>query len=106
MRISTVYCARTPNLEIAFFSGDFLTAGGAFPWRRQDRNGARNGALLDFAQAQSPEGKVCGDEGEVPRRGGRVKILSIIIYSKDALRFAKEKRARRAKAFDKRARGY
>ena len=102
MRISTVCCARTPNLEIAFFSGDFLTAGGAFPWRRQDRNGA----LLDFAPAQSPEGKVCGDEGEVPRRGGRVKILSIIIYSKDALRFAKEKRARRAKAFDKRARGY
>ena len=48
MRISTVCCARTPNLEIAFFSGDFLTAGGAFPWRRQDRNGA----TLDFAQAQ------------------------------------------------------
>ena len=23
---------------------------------------SRNGALLDFAQAQSPEGKVCGDE--------------------------------------------
>ena len=102
MRISTVCCARTPNLEIAFFSGDFLTAGGAFPWRRQDRNGA----FLDFALARSHESKVCGDEGEVPRRGGRVKILSIIIYSKDALRFAKEKRARRAKAFDKRARGY
>ena len=59
MRISTVCCARTPNLEIAFFSGDFLTAGGAFPWRRQDRNGA----TLDFALAQSPESKVCGDEG-------------------------------------------
>ena len=58
MRISTVCCARTPNLEIAFFSGDFLTAGGAFPWHRQDRNGA----TLDFALAQSPEGKVCGDE--------------------------------------------
>ena len=61
MRISTVCCARTPNLEIAFFSGDFLTAGGAFPWRRQDRNGA----LLDFALARSHESKVCGDEGEV-----------------------------------------
>ena len=36
MRTSTVCCARTPNLEIAFFSGDFLPAGGAFPWRRQD----------------------------------------------------------------------
>ena len=36
MRISTVCCARTPNLEIAFFSGDFVTAGGALPWRRQD----------------------------------------------------------------------
>ena len=59
MRISTVCCARTPNLEIAFFSGDFLTTGGAFPWRRQDRNGA----TLDFALAQSPESKVCGDEG-------------------------------------------
>ena len=58
MRISTVCCARTPNLEIAFFSGDFLTAGGAFPWRRQDRNGA----LLDFALARSHESKVCGDE--------------------------------------------
>ena len=29
MRISTVCCARTPNLEIAIFSGDFVTAGGA-----------------------------------------------------------------------------
>ena len=36
MRTRTVCCARTPNLEIAFFSGDFLPAGGAFPWRRQD----------------------------------------------------------------------
>ena len=36
MRISTVCCARTPNLEIALCSGDFLTAGGALPWRRQD----------------------------------------------------------------------
>ena len=63
MRISTVCCARTPNLEIAFFGGDFLTAGGAFPWRRQDRNGA----LLGFAQVQSPEGKVCGDEKGITR---------------------------------------
>ena len=80
MRSSAVRCARTPNLEIAFISGDFLPAGGALPWRRQD--------------------------GGERQRDGRVKILSIIIYSKDALRFAKEKRARRAKAFDKRARGY
>ena len=59
MRSSAVRCARTPNLEIAIFSGDFLPAGGAFPWRRQDRNGA----ILDFVLAQSPESKVCGDEG-------------------------------------------
>ena len=26
---------------------------------------SRNGATLDFALAQSPESKVCGDEGEV-----------------------------------------
>ena len=59
MRISAVRCARTPNLEIAFSSGNFLPAGGASPWRRQDGNGA----TLDFALAQSPESKVCGDEG-------------------------------------------
>ena len=39
MRISAVRCARTPNLEIAFISGDFLPAGGASPWRRQDGGG-------------------------------------------------------------------
>ncbi|HIZ24255.1 MAG TPA: hypothetical protein H9812_02110 [Candidatus Gallimonas intestinigallinarum] len=59
MRISAVRCARTPNLEIAFSSGNFLPAGGASPWLRQDGNGA----TLDFALAQSPESKVCGDEG-------------------------------------------
>ena len=47
MRISTVCCARTPNLEIAIFSGDFVPAGGALPWRRQDgapqgRKGEKN----------------------------------------------------------------
>ena len=61
MRISAVRCARTPNLEIAFSSGNFLPAGGASPWRRQDGNGA----ILDFALAKSPKSKVCGDEGEV-----------------------------------------
>ena len=73
MRISAVRCARTPNLEIAFSSGNFLPAGGASPWRRQDGNGA----TLDFALAQSPESKVCGDEGEVRasarRRGAATK---------------------------------
>ena len=56
MRSSAVRCARTPNLEIAFISGDFLPAGGALPWRRQD--------------------------GGERQRDGRVKTLSIIIYSK------------------------
>ena len=37
MRSSTVCCARMPNLEIAFFSGNFLPAGDALPWRRQER---------------------------------------------------------------------
>ena len=58
MRSRAVRCARTPNLEIVIFSGDFLPAGGALPWRRQDRNGV----TLDFALARSPESKVCGDE--------------------------------------------
>ena len=37
MRTSMVCCARTPNLEIAFFSGDFVTEGSALPWRCQER---------------------------------------------------------------------
>ena len=60
MRISAVRCVRTPHQEIAILSGDFVPAGGALPWRRQDGNGAK----LGFALAQSPESKVCGDEGE------------------------------------------
>ena len=41
MRTSTVCCARTPNLEIAFFSGDFLPAGSAQPWRCQEKVNAQ-----------------------------------------------------------------
>ena len=69
MRNSAVRCAHASNYEIAIFSGDFLTAGGAFPWRRQDGNGA----ILNFALAKSPKSKVCGDEvevaGEARRKG-------------------------------------
>ena len=36
MRNSAVRCAHASNQEIAIFSGDFVTAGGALPWRRQD----------------------------------------------------------------------
>ena len=53
MRTSTVCCARTPNLEIAFFSGDFLPAGGAFPWRRQD------GVPKGRKGLASPSGRMC-----------------------------------------------
>ena len=56
MRSSAVRCARTLNLEIAFISGDFLPAGGALPWRRQDG---------------APQGRK-GAATTVPRRGGRV----------------------------------
>ncbi|HIZ24969.1 MAG TPA: hypothetical protein H9812_05825 [Candidatus Gallimonas intestinigallinarum] len=45
MRISAVRCARTPNLEIAFSSGNFLPAGGASPWRRQDGVCAADGRV-------------------------------------------------------------
>ncbi len=37
MRTSMVCCARTPNIEIAFFSGDFVTEGSTLPWRCQER---------------------------------------------------------------------
>ena len=53
MRTRTVCCARTPNLEIAFFSGDLLPAGGAFPWRRQD------GVPKGRKGLASPPGRMC-----------------------------------------------
>lgn len=42
-------CARTPNHEIAFFSGDFVPAGGALPWRRQDGVCEADGRVTPYA---------------------------------------------------------
>ena len=56
MRSRAVRCARTPNLEIVIFSGDFLPAGGAFPWRRQDggeRERGRKGLFHHTPQTPS-----------------------------------------------------
>ena len=59
MRSSAVRCARTLNLEIAFISGDFLPAGGALPWRRQD--GAPQGRKGAATEGRRP--KQCLPQG-------------------------------------------
>ena len=64
MRSSAVRCARTPNLEIAFISGDFLPAGGASPWRRQDGGGRLPAERVPAGMVKKPRAR-----SNAPRTG-------------------------------------
>ena len=80
MRNSAVRCAHASNQEIAIFSGDFLPADGALPWRRQEVPGDSPPEGLIVLRTLTPSSAPQTPPLNLRFRGGKKSAATFATY--------------------------